>query len=142
MKKIMYGAVFIAVFFVGNIFAQLPNAEKTFLHTQTAKVNSKGQLGIYSNMNFYSKIGDALNTLNNTDFKAVNYWLVASNFVFTYGIMDHLDASLGLRLYQDTHYDNEFNLPDDLFLTIKTGSYNFARNRFSQAALVSFRFVA
>lgn len=140
MKKIIYSAAFIAVLFIENVCAQLPNAEKTFLHTQTANVTSKGKLGIYSNMNFYSKIGDALGSLNQQNFESVNYWLVAGNFVFTYGIMEHLDASLGLRLYQDTHADNEFNLPDDIFLTVKAGSFKFARNRFTQAGLASFRF--
>jgi hypothetical protein len=140
MKKILISATVIIVLCVQNIFAQLPNAEKILLHTQTAKVYQKGQLGIYSNMNFYSKIGDALDGLTTENFEAANYWLVAGNMVFTYGIMDNLDASLGIRLYQDTHYSNEFNLPDDLFLTIKAGSFNFARNRFSQAVLTSFRF--
>jgi hypothetical protein len=140
MKKILSSLALLLLLFSQNVLAQLPNAEKALIHTQTARTFSKGQLGIYTNMNFYSKIGDFLGDVKPADFSAKNYWLVASNLVFTYGIMEHLDASLGIRLYQDTHYDNEFNLPDDIFLTIKTGSYSFGRNRFSQAGLVSFRF--
>jgi len=122
-----------------NIFAQLPNGEKSLFYTQTGRTYEQGQLGIYSNLNFYSKIGDLLGNVTVANFESVNYWLVQSNFVFTYGIIDHLDASLGLRLYQDTHYDNEFNLPDDIFLTVKAGSFMFGRNHFSQAVLTSFR---
>ena len=137
MKKLLI--ITVLLFGLQNVWAQLPNGEKSLIHTQTGKVYSKGQFGLYSNMNFYSKIGDFLGDVRPESFESVNYWLVASNFVMTYGIMEHFDASLGVRLYQDTHLDNEFNLPDDIFLTLKAGSFTFGRNRFSQAVMTSFR---
>lgn len=139
MKKL--GTVFLIVLFASVAFAQLPNGEKTFIRTQTANTYEKGELGIYSNMNFYSKAGDFIGQgLKPADFNAVNYWLVAGNVVFTYGLWDHLDATLGVRVYQDTHYPNEFNFPDDVFLTVKYGGFKFGRNHFSQAFMTSFRF--
>jgi len=139
MKKIFIISTIIIIICIQFSFGQLPNGEKTFLHTQTAKTFSEGRLGLYTNMNFYSKVGDFLADIKPTDFESVNYWLVAGNLVATYGIMDHLDVTVGLRLYQDTHYDNEFNLPDDVFITLKTGSYLFGRNHFSQGFLTSIR---
>ncbi len=139
MKKFLIFSTVLILLGIQNLFAQLPNGEKTLLHTQTGKVYSKGQLGIYSNMNFYSKIGDFLGDIEPDNFSSVNYWLVQGNFVFTYGLFDHFDASIGLRLYQDTHAENEFNLPDDVFITLKAGSFTFARNHFTQAVMTSFR---
>ena len=139
MKKFIIFSTALVLLGIQNLFAQLPNGEKTLLHTQTGKVYTKGQLGIYSNMNFYSKIGDFLGDIKPENFSSVNYWLVQGNFVFTYGLFDHFDASVGIRLYQDTHADNEFNLPDDIFVTLKAGSFTFARNHFTQAVLTSFR---
>ncbi len=128
MKKFLIFSTVLILLGIQNLFAQLPNGEKTLLHTQTGKVYSKGQLGIYSNMNFYSKIGDFLGDIEPDNFSSVNYWLVQGNFVFTYGLFDHFDMSIGLRLYQDTHAENEFNLPDDVFITLKAGSFSFARS--------------
>ncbi len=122
-------------------FAQLPNGERTFYYTQTGRTYEPGQLGIYSEMSFYSKVGDFIGQgLTPANFQAVNYWLVAGNAVFTYGIMDHLDATLAVRAYQDTHMGDGYNVPDDLFLTIKAGGFKFGRNHFSQGFLTSFRF--
>ncbi|RMH62221.1 MAG: hypothetical protein D6677_10110 [Calditrichaeota bacterium] len=133
--------IFGFLFAVQMGFAQLPNGEKTFFYTQTARTYDPGTLGIYTDMSFYSKVGDLIGgTVTPANFQAVNYWLVASNAVMTYGIMNHLDATLGVRVYQDTHYSNEFNLPDDIFLTVRAAGFKFARNRFSQGFLASFRF--
>lgn len=139
MKKFIILLTSLILIGIQNLFAQLPNGEKTLLHTQTGKVYPKGQLGIYTNMNFYSKIGDFLGDIKPSNFESANYWLVQGNFVFTYGLFEHFDASVGVRLYQDTHQENEFNLPDDVFITLRAGSFSFARNHFMQAVLTSFR---
>lgn len=118
---------------------QLVNAEKTLLHTQTGKTLDKGELRIYNNMNFYTRAGDYLGSLKPDNFQTTNYWLVAGNMMFSYGFMDHFDVSLGVRLYQDTHYDNEFNLPDDVFLTFRAASFGFARNHFQHGLLAGMR---
>ena len=139
MKRL--GTLFLVVFFMSSALAQLPNGEKTFIRTQTANTYDKGELGIYANMNFYSKASDFIGQgLKPADFSAVNYWLVAGNAVFTYGLFNHLDATLAVRVYQDTHFSNEFNFPDDIFLTVKYGGFKFGRNHFSQAIMTSFRF--
>ncbi len=119
--------------------AQLTNGAKTLMHTQTATTFEKGKLGMFTNMDFFTKAGDFIGQSKPIDFKTVNYWLVAGNAIFTYGIMDHLDATLGIRVYQDTHYTNEFNLPDDLFLTLRAGSFVFGQQHFQAGFLTSFR---
>jgi hypothetical protein len=132
----------ISLFFSALVFAQLPNGEKSLMHTQTAVNVPAGMLNIYNNMNFFTKAGDFIGSSKPVDFSATNYWLVAGNMIFTYGIIDHLDASLGLRLYQDTHYQSEFNFPDDIFLTLRGGSFPFGNDHFQAALLSSFRIPA
>ena len=123
----------------GMLQAQLPNGNRALLHTQTAKSVEKGRLEIFTNMNFYTKAGDFIGLNKPVDFETVNYWLVAGNTVFNYGITDHFDAALGVRVYQDTHYPNEYNLPDDIFLTLKAGSFPFGRGHFNSSLMTSFR---
>jgi hypothetical protein len=51
--------------------------------------------------------------------------------------MEHLDISAAIkvyqRTYQDTVYSNQSNIPDDIFITLKGGSFKFARRHFSAA---------
>ena len=139
MKKIIT-VILLSLIIAGTATAQLINADRTLFRTQTAKTFDKGQLRIYSNMNFYTKAGDFIGKTQPQNFKIVNYWLVAGNMIFTYGLWNHFDATLGIRVYQDTHYSNEFNLPDDIFLTFRAGSFVFGQGHFKSAFLTSFRF--
>ncbi len=121
-------------------FAQLPNGDKELVFTQTGKTLDKGQLTFSNEMNFYSNVAEFIGQTEPQNFSETNYWLVAGNTNITYGILDNLDATLAMRVYQDTHYPNEFNLPDDMFLTLRAGSFGFGRNYFQQGFLGSMRF--
>jgi len=89
-----------------------------YFHTHEARVFAPGKLTFYTNTNFYTKLGEFLGSAR-PGFEATNYWLTAANLGFSYGLFDNVDATLSLRVYQDTHYENEFNLPDDIFFTLK-----------------------
>jgi len=138
MKKPVF-SFFIVLLFGGLLQAQLPNGNRALLHTQIAKNVEKGRLEISTNMNFFTKAADFIGSAKPANFEQVNYWLVAGDAVFTYGIIEHFDASLGIRVYQDTHYSNEFNLPDDLFLTLKAGSFRSNNGHFNSSGMLSFR---
>jgi len=115
-------------------------ASNGLIHTHTGRVIDEGMLQIKTNMNFFTKIGDVLDEgLNSADFNAANYWLVAGNASLTYGFYEHFDFTAAIRVYQDTHYPNEYNLPDDLFLTLKAGSFQFGRKRFNTSLQTTFR---
>lgn len=138
MKK-RYLTLFTLLFLLGNVYAQLTNGNQELMYTQTASTVDAGQLQVFTDMNFFTKAGDFIGSSKPVDFKQVNYWLVAGNAVFSYGISDHFDATLGMRVYQDTHSKNEYNLPGDLFLTVRAGNYYFGRNHFKAAYMASFR---
>lgn len=139
MNKIRIGLLTVIVL-VSFSMAQLPNSTKTLLHTQTGNGLEQGHFLISTNVNFYTKKGEYTGAVEPADFKAKNYWLIAGNLVMSYGLLNHFDASLGVRLYQKTNRDNGQNLPDDLFLTLRAGSFAFAQNHFKNALLASFRF--
>lgn len=125
-----------------TVGAQNPGstASNGLIHTHTGRTLNEGMLQIKTNMNFYSKLGEFLNqSLQGADYNAANWWLVAGNFSLAYGFYDHFDFTASLRLYQDTHYENEFNSPGDLFLSVKTGSFQFGRRKFNTSFTTSFR---
>ncbi|MGD9487690.1 MAG: hypothetical protein AB7W47_06690 [Calditrichaceae bacterium] len=140
MKKISALGTALFLFTVALAQAQITNTEGTLFHTQSGKTIEKGTLVFTNNMNFYTTAGEYIGSLKPDNFKTKNYWLVAGNLGLNYGITNHFDVSLGLRVYQDTHYSNEYNLPDDLFLTLKLGSFASSRNHFYQAFSGTMRF--
>ncbi len=139
MKKSILLSLVITLIVILPAFGQLPNADRTLFYTQTGRTVETGRLFMYNEMNFFTKVGDFIGNLKPQNFRAVNYWLVQGNTAFTYGIHEHFDASLAIRVYQDTHYSNEFNLPDDIFLTLRAGSFSFGDGFFDGALLTSFR---
>jgi len=116
----------------------LPTGSWSLLHTHTARTFEQGRLEVYNALNFYTKLGDYLGSAPE-DFAAVNYWVVGYDIYTTYGIIDHFDVGLGLRLYQDTNI-SDANIPDDLFLTLKAGSFTLGTRHLYGSAMFNFRF--
>jgi hypothetical protein len=140
MKKLLLYISLLFLVLSVNVYSQNPGAPGSYslFHTQEARTFNPGRLNAYANYNFFTKLGEFIGGAP-ANFDAANWWLIAGNLAFTYGIIDHLDMSFGLRLYQDTHHDNEFNLPDDIFVSLKTGSYFFGRERFALGLVASTR---
>ncbi len=137
MKKI---SLVLLVLACSVAFSQPPNGSRSLIHTQSARTFDSGRLELHSNMNFFTRATEFIGSGQAPqNFHAVNYWLVAGNFNLTYGIVDHLDFTIAPRVYQDTHYSNEYNLPGDIFLTLKAGSFAFMQRHFYGAVLTNLR---
>lgn len=136
MKKL--SLVVIVFLLLAQVFAQYPGSN-SLMHTRTGRTLVKGGLEFHSDMNFYTKLGEYLGTPP-PNFSASNMWIVAGNITGTYGILDNLDLAVALRLYQDTHHPNEYNVPDDIFLTLKAGSFAFGKRKFVGSGMFNFRF--
>jgi len=135
-------SVFLIIFMAFAAIAQNPGstASNGLFHTHTGRTLDEGMLQFKTNLNFFTKLGDFLDkSLQPDDFSAVNYWLIASNLSAAYGFYNHFDLTASLRLYQDTHTENEFNAPGDLFLSLKAGSLQFGRRKFNGSFSTSFR---
>ena len=140
MKRLV--SLFLIFILASIALAQTPTTGSwSLIHTQTARTFEQGRLEIQTNMNFYTKLGEWTNIISPPDdFAAVNYWVVASNFWATYGIVNHLDLALGIRWYQDTNINVNANIPDDLFLSLKTGSFTLGSRHLYGGGQVNFRF--
>jgi len=132
MRK-LFPLIFILLFTV-SAFSQSPATTGSlgFFHSQQSRVLMPGRWDFETNLNFYTKLGDFLGQAP-PDYQAANWWVVAGNVAASYGIIKNLDATLGIRVYQDTNHPNIANVPDDLFLTLKAGSINFSYGHFGGA---------
>jgi hypothetical protein len=108
------------------------------LHTHSGRIVGKGRFDLTINSNYWSKSAKYRDPA--ADSLSQNARYMAANIGLTYGFTRHFEVALISRIYQDTrHQPKENNLPDDLFLQFKLGSYDFQRRHFSQAFMLSSR---
>ena len=107
-------------------FGQNPGTTGSYglLYTTEGRNLLPGQLNFYANTNFYSK---------------QNAWLWAGNFAASAGIFENLDFTAAIRVYQTTNFPNKQNVPDDIFLALKSASYTFEQGRFAAGFLLGTR---
>ncbi|MBD3224942.1 MAG: hypothetical protein GF313_09440, partial [Caldithrix sp.] len=133
MKKL---SLILLVVLVASAISQPRFGGRSLIHTQSARTFEKGHLELKTNMNFFTRATEFVGSGEQPNFQANNYWLVAGNFALTYAFTDHVDFTIMPRLYQDTHYANEYNVPGDIFLAAKIGTFAFA-NRKLYGGLIS-----
>ena len=139
MKKL--NLLIILVFFCGLIFAQYPGSE-SLVHTQTGRVLDKGDFEVYTNMNFFTVLGQWKEGTSRAGDSPVNWWNVSANIALTFGLFDNFDVTLAPRVYQDLNFgrvDKESSIPDDIFMTLKAGSFAFANRMFYAAFMINMR---
>jgi hypothetical protein len=136
MKK-LYLIVF--ALFAANGYAQQALGSYSSIHTQSGRTFEAGRLEVRMDMNFWTKATEWVGAGNKADFKSANYWLVASNFALTYGLFEHFDFTIAPKIYQDTHSANEYNLPGDVLVNLKAGSFDFANRSIYTAVSAEFR---
>lgn len=141
-----YNYLLLFLFFIS--FIQFPATllgqgfgSKNLLYVQTASTLEPKRLEFRSNFKYFSKLGDYYGEAKPADFSAINYQDAQFNAILTYGIVEHLDISSTVRIYQDVNKgSNKSNIPDDLFLDIKGGSFGIAGNKINLGGQISLRF--
>lgn len=129
--------------FSSFVFAQFTSqGSVALMNTQTGRVFEPGRVELGTNLSFFTKLTDYVgtNAIAAQNFNAANYWLVTNNFHISFGLFENFNVTIAPRIYQDTHYSNEFNLPDDIFLNLKAGGFEFANRQLYLAGLLNFRF--
>lgn len=94
-----------------------------------------GYLTLYGRTRFFGKVS------TQSQPTAVTYWDVQGALSFNYGITDHVELAIAPVMYQDTHRGRTgYNIPDDLFLGLKLGSYNLKGTSLTWAVSFDTRF--
>ncbi len=123
------------VFGANATFAQHLNGGRGLPYVRAAWVNEPGYLTMYSHTRFFGKVGKIQAGQGITS--AVTFWDVQGTLYFTYGISRHIEASFSPIMYQDTNKRAPgYNIPDDIFLSVKFGSFG------SQGSSISYGIAA
>ena len=92
------------------------------LYIQSAKVLPKGYLEFFAGTRYYGKISSGGNS-------AFTLWNLQGFTSFNLGIGSHMELGITPILYQDTNSDDgnvmdgQANLPDDIFIMYRLGSF-------------------
>jgi hypothetical protein len=105
-----------------------PLGGRSLHHVNTAWVQDRGQFSIHTLTTCFYQTARLAKSGTVPEF--VTYWDVQSSVALHFATGRHLELSLIQLVYQDTHRDNKgTNLPDDLFVTAKMGSYGGLRSK-------------
>jgi hypothetical protein len=113
---------------------------KGLIYLHSAAVLPKGYLEFHSGIRYFGKIAD----MGSSD-RAYTLWDVQNDFSFTYGASRHVELAINPILYQDINRSggnvmkDQANMPDDLFLSAKIGSYSSLESPFVYGGLISLR---
>lgn len=129
-----------------------------FLTSTTAQIGNGLGTGKYGTFNTYSSFAmePGFLTMSNQGrlfistgqsgyaiAKNVNMPHASNNFTFVYGFMDHFDALVSIITYQDMNIrklgDKVATTPGDLFITVRSGSFDLMDGKIGLGASVSSR---
>ncbi len=107
--------VFISLFFCSIAHGTIINGGHGLIHVKSALNLKAGHLSLYARSQAFGKVVQS---------PPAAIWDVQGAFSLNLGISDHVELSISPIFYQDTHIGKTgYNLPDDLFIGLKFGSY-------------------
>jgi len=114
------------------------NGGRGLMHVSSAWSLKPGYLTMYNHARFFGKVGVYETDISQS---ATTYWDVQGSICFNYGINNHIEVAVSPIVYQDNHKSEAgYNLPDDLFLRLKLGSYGAKGSALSYGTIFSLRF--
>jgi hypothetical protein len=110
------------------------------IYVHSAKVLPKGTLEFYAGTRYFGKIASF-----QAGHRAYTLWDVQGVMSLNYGISPHVQIGVSPVLYQDVNrnggnfWKGQANLPDDVFLSLKVGSYSALESPFVFGGLMTWR---
>lgn len=138
IKRIIISIVLIGLNFVA-VFAGSEQGNRGPLYLSTAWNLTKGDFNLHAASRFY--FNSKTFNLPEEAIRAVTFWDVQGGMNIFYGIHRNYQIGLSQIIYQDNHKSGKgYNLPDDLFLNVKIGSFPNKPGPFNFGANILTRF--
>jgi len=124
MKSLNRVLFFVIVLAINSVFlyAGSEQGNRGPIYLSTAWNLVKGDVTCQGNSRFY--FNNKTFTSANSPTTAVTFWDVQGGLTLNYGLAKHYQLGISQIVYQDNHKSGRgYNLPDDLFLKFKLGSF-------------------
>ena len=107
--------LFLTFLLTSFVYGNGLNGGKGLTYVKSAWNLASGYVTLYTKSQAFGKTDDN---------PPVAYWDVQGAFSLNFGITDHIELAISPVVYQDTNGGKEvYNIPDDLFIGLKFGSY-------------------
>lgn len=127
--------ILLFIFTVSTVSAISLNGGPGLNYARSAWTLKSGHMTLSMKSRFFGKVSP------DTGISAFTYWDVQGSFSLNYGISEHFELDLTPIMYQDNHKgDKGYNLPDDILLGLKIGSYNIRNSSIAYGFLLQTRF--
>ena len=123
LQKTICGVMLIVllVTLVPEVFGVGINGGRGLTYVKSAWNLKPGYLTLYARTRFFGKVS----SVSSMQASAVTFWDVQGALSLNYGINEHIELAISPIMYQDNHKSGTgYNIPDDLFMGLKIGSYN------------------
>lgn len=137
LLKAVSGGMLIVLLFglTPSLYSTGLNGGNGLTYLKSAWNLKPGYLTLYGRTRFFGKVAAPEQAT------AVTYWDVQGALSINYGISDHIELAISPVMYQDTHKGKTgYNIPDDLFLGLKFGSYNLKGTSLTWSVSLDSRF--
>jgi hypothetical protein len=131
---------FATLFLCGMLHATPAGGGKGLVYVHSASTLEKGRLELVSGVRYFGKIASFGGTR-----RAYMLWDVQNSLSINYGAGRHVELSLTPILYQDINredgnfWDGQANFPDDIFASVKIGSFRKLESPWIWGGLVTLR---
>ncbi len=132
--------IFLCMVFTMRLWGTTPLGGPGLIYVHSAQVLPRGYLELYSGTRYFGKIASF-----ESNQRAYTLWDVQILMSLNYGIGRHLSLGLSPVLYQDVNrnggnfWKGKANLPDDIYLSLKAGSYSKMESPFMFGGMVTLR---
>jgi len=124
--------IFLIFLLFPSAYGNILNGGKGLTHVKSALNLKAGYLTLYSRSQAFGKT-----SIN----PPVAYWDVQGAVSLNLGISDHVELAISPVIYQDTHKGEKgYNIPDDLFVGLKFGSYHVRGSSLTWGVCLDTRF--
>jgi len=129
MRRGLYFFILLSVMLTGILQGTTKQGGKGLIYVHSARVIPKGYVEFYAGTRFFGKVAQFGGKSN-----AYTLWDVQGLVSFNFGISSHIEFAISPIIYQDTNGGSkgsgEDNFPDDLFLSVKVGSFGALESPF------------
>lgn len=115
------------------------NGGRGLTYVQSAWTLHPGYLTLRALTRSFGKVGNF--PLPNGSTNAITIWDVTGRFSINYGLSKHFEVALSPVIYGDTNSGGDgINIPDDLYLSLKVGSFSTPGSSLSYGFVINTRF--
>ena len=126
----------VSLLLVISLYSQGIYGSKSLFTTPTSQTIPVGQLNLFSGMSAFADLNTSVQFGNITSTSdQINIWQINVDATFSYGVMEDVDITTNIRMYQDVQGDDN-NIPGNINIIAKYGNIEVVNRELMMSILL------